>query len=61
MRSSTQKGLGSTERAIVVSSAYLSAEALQSSMNLFVVDDDKETVHKQLISVAENCPPRLRV
>ena len=61
MRSSIQQGLGSIERAIVVSSAYPYVEALKSAVNLFVADEDKEAVHKQLISVAENCPPRLRV
>ena len=32
-----------------------------SAEALFVVDKDEETVRRQLISVAENCPPRLRV
>ena len=44
-----------------MSSAYPSAEDWQSAVNYFVVDEDIETVHRQLISVAEKCPTRLRV
>ena len=43
-----------------MSSACPSAEASQSAVNLFVVDEEKEAVYRQLISVAGNCPQRLR-
>ena len=44
-----------------MSSAYPSAEVWQSAVTLFVVGEDKEAVRRQLISVAEKCPTRLRV
>ena len=44
-----------------MSSAYPSAEALQSAVNVFVVDEDKETERRQLISVVENYSTRLRL
>ena len=46
---------------LVMSSAYPSAEDWQSAVNCFVVDEGIETVHRQLISVSEKCPTRLRV
>ena len=46
---------GLREGATIVSSAFrtLFAEALQSAVNSLVVDEEKEAVHRQLISVAE--------
>ena len=46
---------------VLISKSVLIFQFTLLAVNCFVVDEDIETVHRQLISVAEKCPTRLRV
>lgn len=53
-------GRGSIEGVAIMSTMRPSADFLRSAIILYDVGGDKEVVYRQLVSVTENCPPRLR-